>query len=89
MIIFQLKENMVKQASNVLLQNILVVGLWELDQKLGALQVVAQKVRFLQFLAVPQVGLLWTSMHQHTMKAGKLLQNSFLLGSNSLANHGG
>jgi hypothetical protein len=40
-------------------------------------------------LAVPQVGLLWTSMHQHTMKAGKLLQNSFLLGSNSLANHGG
>jgi hypothetical protein len=32
---------------------------------------------------------LWTSMHQHTMNAGKLLQNSFLLGSNSLANHGG
>ncbi len=36
-----------------------------------------------------QVELLWTSMHQHTMNAGKLLQNSFLLGSNSLANHGG
>jgi hypothetical protein len=47
------------------------------------------KVRFLKFLAAPQVGLLWTNMHQHNMKAGKWLQNSFLLGSNSLTNHGG
>jgi hypothetical protein len=43
------------EASNLQLWNILVVGLWELDQKLGALQVVAQKVRFLQFLAAPKL----------------------------------